>query len=811
MSLVRLLPHQGQLVQAPFVYTEARFFFLVAGYASGKTSALVYAILYAVKNLLGKKDLEGHNPKILLGSKNLTFMKKTLTGLLEQDLRDTNSEYAYDKAHNIITIGNVELLLIPVEDESTIYGFSVCCFEGNTLIATDRGDVPIKDIKVGDMVLTAKGFRKVTHTMNQGVKDCIKVNVEGSEILCTPDHRFIDSFDNEIEAKDLTKTASLVKIDDRSWRKWLSTNGAIERSQKLLTSMEFGITDTQNQNLTESDVTILVPMRIREKVSRLCIEICGLLSMVKYQKGMMFTIRTETLSTTLWKTLNLLQELSAQRSIGDCNREKNENSLLKQLRRLKKETRNFSKTQSTGRFVQKGLKKSHLKEFMNVNAMSAEGLLQRTLKTVVTALRSARIEPETNSKGNGTRRRSTGLKGLVKFVEKFLRRTNIQLLRPARLTAKTSNAVGRYAVYDIEVEGCHEFFANGVRVHNCCFVDELDELPTQTAMAVVKSINDRCRQIVDGYRTPFMTYTTSSQGLKGTYQTIMHFKKTGMPYVLMRGRTRDNIYLPKDYVDNMYRIYNEKEVDCLLEGKFISIDSGLVFPDYDPSKNDLDEDLFDCLEESDTVYIGQDFNGFGNYAEAFVVKFGALVMIKCYKLPDIRHAPKVFRYDFPFNKIVWIPDMTYKEHFVEFKKELRTYNITIAYRSCNPLVQDRNFACNKLFFAEKLFVCPICKDAKTALLTHQKDSKTGLPMKGGDNAPDHLNDCMGYVVHYLLSWCRELKPLYDVTLRYIYDKRRARGADAMELEVAGRLLDANHLRGLPLKKHANADDEEEAS
>lgn len=471
MNLVRLLPHQGQLVQAPFVYTEVRFFFLVAGYASGKTSALVYAILFAVKNLLGKKDLEGHNPKILLGSKNLTFMKKTLTGLLEQDLRDTNSEYTYDKAHNIITIGNVELLLIPVEDESTIYGFSVCS----------------------------------------------------------------------------------------------------------------------------------------------------------------------------------------------------------------------------------------------------------------------------------------------------------------------------------------------------CFVDELDELPTQTAMAVVKSINDRCRQIVDGYRTPFMTYTTSSQGLKGTYQTIMHFKKTGMPYVLMRGRTRDNIYLPKDYVDNMYRIYNEKEVDCLLEGKFISIDSGLVFPDYDPSKNDLDEDLFDCLEESDTVYIGQDFNGFGNYAEAFVVKFGALVMIKCYKLPDIRHAPKVFRYDFPFNKIVWIPDMTYKEHFVEFKKELRTYNITIAYRSCNPLVQDRNFACNKLFYAEKLFVCPICKDAKTALLTHQKDPKTGLPMKGGDNAPDHLNDCMGYVVHYLLSWCRELKPLYDVTLRYIYDKRRARGADAMELEVAGRLLDANHLRGLPLKKHANADDEEEAS
>lgn len=470
MTLVKLLPHQGQLVQAPYVYTNVRFFFLVAGYASGKTSALVYAILHTVKQLLGKKDKEGHSPKILIASKNLTFMKKTLTGLLEQDLRDTNSEYTYDKAHNIITIGNVELLLIPDEDESNIYGFSV--------------------------------------------------------------------------------TAS--------------------------------------------------------------------------------------------------------------------------------------------------------------------------------------------------------------------------------------------------------------------FVDELDELDTQTAMAVVKSINDRNRQIVEGFRTPFMCYTTSSQGLKGTYQTVMHFKKSGIGYVLMRARTRDNIYLPKDYVENMYSIYNEKEVACLLEGKFVSIDSGLVFPDYNPAVNKLEVDLYDCLEDDDVVYIGQDFNSFGNHAVAFVVKkFNdgkvAIVAIKDYKLPDMRRAPEVFRFDFPTQKIVWIPDMTYKEHFVEFKKELRAFNITIAYRSCNPLVNDRVFACNKLFHAERLFICPICKDLETALMTHQRDPKTGMPMKGGETAPDHKSDCLGYAVHYLLSWNKDLKQLYDVTLRYMYSKRRARGADSLELEPEDSLISADKLRAIPLKKAENVD------
>lgn len=342
------------------------------------------------------------------------------------------------------------------------------------------------------------------------------------------------------------------------------------------------------------------------------------------------------------------------------------------------------------------------------------------------------------------------------------------------------------------------------------FVDELDELDTQTAMAVVKSINDRNRQIVEGFRTPFMCYTTSSQGLKGTYQTVMHFKKSGIGYVLMRARTRDNIYLPKDYVENMYSIYNEKEVACLLEGKFVSIDSGLVFPDYNPAVNKLEVDLYDCLEDDDVVYIGQDFNSFGNHAVAFVVKkFNdgkvAIVAIKDYKLPDMRRAPEVFRFDFPTQKIVWIPDMTYKEHFVEFKKELRAFNITIAYRSCNPLVNDRVFACNKLFHAERLFICPICKDLETALMTHQRDPKTGMPMKGGETAPDHKSDCLGYAVHYLLSWNKDLKQLYDVTLRYMYSKRRARGADSLELEPEDSLISADKLKAIPLKKAENVD------
>ena len=94
------------------------------------------------------------------------------------------------------------------------------------------------------------------------------------------------------------------------------------------------------------------------------------------------------------------------------------------------------------------------------------------------------------------------------------------------------------------------------------FVDELDELDTQKSMELVKSVNDRARQNVQGFRPPFLCFATTSQGLKGTYQTVMHFQKSGIAYIIIRARTRDNTSLEKDYVSNMYKIYNEKETQC---------------------------------------------------------------------------------------------------------------------------------------------------------------------------------------------------------------------------------------------------------
>ena len=761
---VKLIKHQGLILQSPYVHTETKFHFDVAGYGSGKTSGLVYALLYTVSKLQGKKDAEGNHARVILASKNLTFLSKTSISNLEQVLRRTNTDYRYDKKNNIITVGTVDIFLIPLENPETIYGYS--CFEENTKIVTEYGELKIKNVKEGMRVWTTKGWKRVKHVFNNGKRDCIKVTVGNKEILCTPEHRFIDYFDNEIQAKDLTKTTSLIKLDIKRWQKWLNTNGKLEKNLKLLTTMVSDTTDTLIQNLMEKDVITLVPMKIRRKVTQLCTEIYGDMSIIqKYQKDMIFTIKTETILTTILKILNSLQEVNMLKSTGKCRQKRNAYKHYMLLKMLKKEIKNFVKILTTEKFYQKEQKNEQRIINLTVYVMCVGNSLSLMLKRLSIVAKNVKEWLVINLLQR--EEKHTMRKDNVLSVKKSSCATDItKLHKPAHLTAKTSSVVGQYTVYDIEVEDVHEYFAEGIRVHNCVasFLDELSELPPDVCMEAIKAINERTRQTVKDFRNPFIISVSSSQGLDGQYMAMEHFKRNGISYVYIRGETKDNIYLKKSDIDNLYKIYNETERKVYLEGYFLSVKTSLVFSDYDPKRNMLAVDLFDQLEPDDTVYIGQDFNSWGCAGVACVVKKGAIIVIKDYDIPDIRRAPEIFRYDFPTQKIVWIPDATATSFYTQFKKELWAKNIKVAYRKSNPLVQDRVFVINKLLYSERMFVCPIAKSVEHSLLTHQFDAKTGHPMKGGKGAPDHISDAMGYAVYHIMCWVKDLKDLYKVTL-----------------------------------------------
>ena len=58
MTIIKPFIHQSVFMQAPYRFPDVRFFYLIGGYACGKTSGLSYATIEAIRYFSGKRDKE---------------------------------------------------------------------------------------------------------------------------------------------------------------------------------------------------------------------------------------------------------------------------------------------------------------------------------------------------------------------------------------------------------------------------------------------------------------------------------------------------------------------------------------------------------------------------------------------------------------------------------------------------------------------------------------------------------------------------------------------------------------------------------
>lgn len=62
------------------------------------------------------------------------------------------------------------------------------CFIAGTLVLTDKGEIPIERIKVGDKVLTRTGFQKILWAGSTGIKEVYSYRINGKDLICTDTH-----------------------------------------------------------------------------------------------------------------------------------------------------------------------------------------------------------------------------------------------------------------------------------------------------------------------------------------------------------------------------------------------------------------------------------------------------------------------------------------------------------------------------------------------------------------------------------------------------------------------------------------------
>lgn len=294
----------------------------------------------------------------------------------------------------------------------------------------------------------------------------------------------------------------------------------------------------------------------------------------------------------------------------------------------------------------------------------------------------------------------------------------------------------------------------------CIFIgDELDELKQETAIASFKAVQERTRIVCPDGHPPYAIFMTTAQGLKGTYRIIEDLKDKKISHVVIRGLTKDNTTLAPQYVKRLYALYTDVEAEAFLEGKFVNLYTGRVYPEY----NELLH-LYQAfpVKDGEKVYVGQDFNSGFSKAAVFVERGNTIFGIAEYSFNVVADAPRILRADFPSQQIIWLPDASAKEIMAGYKEEIANAGIELFQRSVNPSVTERILVVNKLFRTGRLKLFGTMKQLGIALKTRQFDDN-GEPYKGkGPLAPDHICDATEYALWHIIQVSTMLKDLKDL-------------------------------------------------
>ena len=331
------------------------------------------------------------------------------------------------------------------------------CFVAGTMVQTGRGPVPIELVEPGESVLTRRGLRPVVAAaMTSPSASVVEVRFsDGSVLVGRASHPvFVDELGYMPMGKLEPGQLVVSLAGGGLWKSLL-------RSSLFTMGLSSGVTRIREGDATGS--TTGRQPRSGFQVSGGFIKRFGLRAMALFRRAITFTTLTGTPSTTALRILRACTDLITSRSTA---------------------VRFLPSTQKTGKtgFSLLSMRQGHGTQARREGSGTPGTVLQcgrtgfrpgspasiaerttkaRSLPRAITALVHAAIT-HVGILALTTRR------GFAVFAERALSATSTS----RRLTAlKTVSCVrevqGSHAVYNIQVDGENEYFANGVLSHNC--------------------------------------------------------------------------------------------------------------------------------------------------------------------------------------------------------------------------------------------------------------------------------------------------------------------------------------------------------
>jgi hypothetical protein len=302
------------------------------------------------------------------------------------------------------------------------------CFVGETLITTNKGLKRIDEIEINDYVLTSNGYQKVLNKHYNGLKQVYKYSIQCDIFLlsltCTNNH--------------LIKTS-------QGWKQ-------VQELKKGMKVYLFKSLKVKNISFTETKDTF--QKEAKDYTLRF-----GNFITVKFLKIIMFIIKMVILGITKFQTLIALKHLNI------CQNTQNKMLLITQngLKNSIKEELQQHQNGTNHLRVLNGIGNTQVNATLEIKPMERQIALfvqQFLLKTLIqlnfvqtnVGQRIEEIEALITLKKN------------VLFVNQNLSKANTI---EQNVVAINVEELKQEQVYDLTIENNHEYFANGILVHNC--------------------------------------------------------------------------------------------------------------------------------------------------------------------------------------------------------------------------------------------------------------------------------------------------------------------------------------------------------
>ena len=283
-------------------------------------------------------------------------------------------------------------------------------------------------------------------------------------------------------------------------------------------------------------------------------------------------------------------------------------------------------------------------------------------------------------------------------------------------------------------------------------VDELDTLPLEKAREAWNKIIARNRQKLPGDFPNTVGVVTTPEGFRFVWERWVKNKAPG--YVLFRAKTMDNAgNLPPGYIENLQATYSSQLLAAYLDGEFVNLTAGSVYPEFDRALNASSE----TIKQGETLHVGMDFNVAHGAAVVHVLRGDEPHAVA--ELTEVFDTPAMIRllterYKAKGHALMIYPDASGKNRKSHNASEsdialLRQAGFSICVNQSNPAVKDRVLAVNAQIHKEgrrRYRVNPETCPHLVEALEKQAYDKHGEPDKTG--GLDHVIDAAGYFLVY---------------------------------------------------------------